>query len=62
EITEVPGIGETTAKAVLDALGAGDPEAAQGVGLAPAVPQVGNDDVGQVRGRSETTSTGQAFT
>ena len=62
EITEVPGIGETTAKAVLDALGAGDPEAAQGVGLAPAVPQVGNDDVGQVRGRPETTSTGQAFT
>lgn len=62
EITEVPGIGETTAKAVLDALGAGDPEAAQRVGLGPAVPQVGNDDVAQVRGRPETTSTGQAFT
>ena len=62
EITEVPGIGETTAKAVLDALGAGDPEAGQEVGLATSLPQVGNDDVEQVRGRPETTSTGQAFT
>ena len=38
EITEVPGIGATTAKAVLEALGAGDPEVL-GAGD-PEVPEV----------------------
>lgn len=75
EITEVPGIGETTARAVLAALGAesasedkpggGDVPAAEGSGAPTA--QVRNDDRedetgAQVRGLHETTSTGQALT
>ncbi|MDJ0394890.1 excinuclease ABC subunit UvrC [Rhodococcus sp. G-MC3] len=85
EITEVPGIGEMTAKAVLTALGGEQPDAdrlggdqsnsdpsnsaarsaAEGSD-APAA-SVGNDDRedetgARVRGRHETTSTGQALT
>ncbi|MGB7385230.1 MAG: helix-hairpin-helix domain-containing protein, partial [Rhodococcus sp. (in: high G+C Gram-positive bacteria)] len=78
EITEVPGIGATTAKAVLEALGAGDPEVPEVVeasdpGSGTPVPVVGDDGarydrtrlLGDARdggGRHETTSTGQAVT
>lgn len=83
EIIEVPGIGATTAKAVLEALGAGDPEVL-GAGdpevtsvvestSGATSPGVGDDraghdrtrvedEGGDVRGRHETTSTGQAVT
>ncbi len=83
EITEVPGIGATTAKAVLEALGASDPEVlgASEEEVSSIVEAssgatssgVGDDraehdrtrDVSEgldVRGRHETTSTGQAVT